>query len=122
MTRQSIPSPNLGGGVFVRQRGSIFCCQSGPCDIILKIRKGRKLYITLPPDLAKIVQRKVDARLYKTPDEVVRMALEVLVEYDREDEARLKVLQDMVREADESYERGESIEFTTMEELLKEDD
>ncbi|WP_217272282.1 type II toxin-antitoxin system ParD family antitoxin [Sphingopyxis sp. BSNA05] len=80
------------------------------------------MQITLPPDLAKIVQRKVDSRLYKTPDDVVRMALEVLVEYDREDEARLKVLRDMVREADESYERGESIEFTTMEELLKEDD
>lgn len=80
------------------------------------------MQITLPPDLEEIVRRKVESRLYKTPDDVIRMALEVLVEYDREDEARLKVLQDMVKEADEAYERGDYIEFTTMEDLLREDD
>lgn len=80
------------------------------------------MQITLPPDLAKIVQRKADSRLYKTADDVIRMALEVLVDYDREDEARLKVLQNMVKEADESYERGGSIPFTSIEELLKDVD
>lgn len=49
------------------------------------------------------------------------MALEVLVEHDREDEARLKVLQGMAKEADEAFERGDYIELNSIEDLLRKD-
>lgn len=77
------------------------------------------MQISLPPDLEKIVRRKVESRLYKTPDDVIRMAIEVLVEHDREDEKKLKVLHSLLQEADDASDRGEVVEFSSVEELLK---
>ena len=76
------------------------------------------MQISLPPDLEKIVRRKVESRLYKKPDDVIRMALEVLVEHDREDEKKLVALRAAIQEGEDS---DEYVEFTTMEDLLKDD-
>src|SRR5881392_3693272 len=45
--------------------------------------------ITLPPDLRRLVRRKVEVRLYPSPDSVIREALLLLDERDRLREARL---------------------------------
>lgn len=77
--------------------------------------------ILLPVELARIVRQKVASGLYESPEALIHAALEVLMERDQKDEEKLRTLRNMIQKGEDEIARGEYHVFTSMEELLKED-
>ena len=75
--------------------------------------------VDLGPDLAALVQQKVDNGQYPDADAVMREALRLLDEHDR-----LQWLRAALEKADAQIERGEFVEWTPdlMEQLTQEAD
>jgi antitoxin ParD1/3/4 len=70
--------------------------------------------VTLTPELEDLIQRKVDAGLYRDPETVLRQALRLLDEQDR----RLQRLRAAIAEGEE----GDDVPWTPelMEQLTRE--
>ncbi len=65
--------------------------------------------VSLTPELATFVTRKVDTGLYGSQSEVVREGLRLLMERDRMVEARLDELRGEIAKGLEQAQRGELI-------------
>jgi len=63
--------------------------------------------VSLTPEMAKLVKAKVRTGLYRSADEVVREALQLLQERDTEKERRLAELRQKIEVGWEQAERGD---------------
>lgn len=61
----------------------------------------------------KFIDEQVKAGAYRSADDVIHASLRLL----NSDEGRLAELRHMIREADEQFERGDYITFTTADDL-----
>lgn len=71
--------------------------------------------VSLSEHFYDFIQQAVASGRYHNASEVVRAALRVLEQQEREDAARLERLRRLVEEADASLARGEAIELETEE-------
>ena len=67
--------------------------------------------VSLTPELEDLVRRKVASGLYTSSSEVVREALRLLVERDREKELKLEELRRLIQEGIDSMDRGDGTPF-----------
>ncbi|AHK00956.1 type II toxin-antitoxin system ParD family antitoxin [Rhizobium rhizogenes] len=61
----------------------------------------------------KFIEEQVAAGVYSDADAVIHASLQLL----SSDEGRIVQLRNMIREADEEFERGEYVTFTTADDL-----
>jgi len=67
--------------------------------------------VSLPPQLEQYVREKVESGLYSSASEVVREALRLLQEHERDPEARLARLRKDIEEADQALEEGRYVDL-----------
>lgn len=58
--------------------------------------------VSLPPDLEKLVEEKVESGGYQTPDEVIAEGLRLLEQRDQAAQKKLEALRDAIRIGRES--------------------
>lgn len=68
--------------------------------------------ISLTPELERIVKHKVDSGLYNNASEVIREALRLLVQQDRERTMKLELLRAEIDLAWRQADRGELVRAT----------
>src|SRR6476659_4661763 len=73
--------------------------------------------INLPDRLDRFVQEQIDSGRYGDASEVIGESLRLLEHRRAEEAAKLKWLQDAVQAAVDQIDRGEGIEFDSIEEL-----
>ena len=73
--------------------------------------------VNLTDRLDRFVEGEVSSGRYGNASEVVREGLRLMERQKREDRAKLKWLRNAVREGLGEIERGESVEFRSIEEL-----
>ncbi len=73
--------------------------------------------INLTDHLDKFIEAEVGSGRYGNDSEVVREGLRLMERSKREDQARLKWLRSAVREGLEEIDRGEGMEFSSIDEL-----
>ena len=74
--------------------------------------------ISLTPELDTFVENKVKGGFYHSASEVIREGLRLLKERDALQEIRVDELRKQVREGFAQIERGESLEFSSPEEIV----
>ena len=74
--------------------------------------------ISLTPELDTFVETKVNSGLYHSASEVIREGLRLLKERDALQEIRIEELRKQVREGFAQIERGDSLEFSSAEEVV----
>jgi len=77
------------------------------------------VHISLTPKLEEMVRSKVDSGLYNNASEVIRAALRLMANEDKEYEERLKTLRAEIKKGEDSIARGEYTEINSKEELAK---
>lgn len=73
--------------------------------------------VSLSEHFYDFIQRCVDSGRYQNASEVVRAALRVLEQQEKEEAARIQHIKEMIREAEESYARGEYTELRSDEDF-----
>lgn len=68
--------------------------------------------ITLPPEMAKFVERKVRAGAYADPQDLVRDAIQVLMDQEALTPAQEKYLREEIGQGIAQADRGEYAQFT----------
>lgn len=86
---------------------------------MLKILEVCPVHISLTPKLEEMVRSKVDSGLYNNASEVIRAALRLMANEDKEYEERLKTLRAEIKKGEDSIARGEYTEINSKEELTK---
>ena len=74
--------------------------------------------ISLTPELDTFVETQVNSGLYHSASEVIREGLRLLKERDALQEIRREELRKQVREGFAQIERGDSLEFSSAEEIV----
>jgi antitoxin ParD1/3/4 len=74
--------------------------------------------ISLTPELDTFVEGKVKSGLYHSASEVIREGLRLLKERDVLQEIRAEELRKQVREGFAQIDRGDSLEFSSPEEIV----
>lgn len=73
--------------------------------------------MNLTEHLDQFIEAGITSGRFSNASEVVREGLRLLEQREKEDQARLEWLRSATREAADSIDRGEGIEFTTMDDL-----
>lgn len=74
--------------------------------------------ISLSPELDTFVEGKVKSGLYHSSSEVIREGLRLLKERDALQEIRVEELRKQVREGFAQIDRGQSLEFSSTQEIV----
>ncbi|MAU40099.1 MAG: type II toxin-antitoxin system ParD family antitoxin [Kordiimonas sp.] len=77
------------------------------------------MHISLTPKLEEMVRNKVDSGLYNNASEVIRAALRLMANEDKEHEERLNTLRAEIKKGQDSIARGEYTAINSKEELTK---
>ena len=73
--------------------------------------------VSLTPQLEKLVERRVASGKYNSASEVVRTALRLLEQREKEDKARIEWLRSAAHEGFDEIERGNFTTLTSRKEL-----
>jgi antitoxin ParD1/3/4 len=95
----------MARGVVAAGGGGI--CYSFGCAEDQSARQGSIMVVTLSPELAAIVQSKVDSGRFSDAEAVMREALDLL-----EEQEKLGQLRAALAIGEEQSERGEVVEYT----------
>jgi antitoxin ParD1/3/4 len=76
--------------------------------------------LSLPPHLERIIQEKIENGLYRTPHEVVEVALHLLAERDELQQQHLEALRGDIKEGIAALDRGDYHEYADWRELAEE--
>ena len=75
------------------------------------------MHISLTPKLEEMVRSKVDSGLYNNASEVIRAALRLMADVDKERAERLRALRADIKKGVDSIARGDCTEITSDGEL-----
>jgi len=73
--------------------------------------------VNLTEHFDRFIEKGITSGRFSNASEVVREGLRLLEQREREDKAKLEWLRAAAKEATDSIERGEGIEFETMDDL-----
>ena len=73
--------------------------------------------MTLAPELEELIRQKVDAGLYRDAEDVVRQALELLDQLDRDPVARKAALRAAIKRGLDAYDAGQCTIINNEQEL-----
>lgn len=77
------------------------------------------MHISLTPKLEEMVRNKVDSGLYNNASEVIRAALRLMADVDKERAERLKALRADIKKGEDSIARGDCTKISNDKDLSR---
>jgi antitoxin ParD1/3/4 len=96
-----------------------FCHILAQCDILKEMATRTTVNISLTPELGAFLQSRVKSGRYQTTSEVVREALRLLQQQEKEREQRLRQLKVKLKRGASQAERGELLDGDEVFEELR---